>query len=212
MPQTSIHALWVDPLAFEPSENGPPYLPEKQTVKLASDGESVLASLLLYMPETARAGELAALVAVLRAATMVHQSHHWQTRGASYYGDHLLFDRLYSESVGFIDQIAERAVGIGGEYDGESQVGPLLQAKMIPAITAMWCRDAAAEPNELASVSLHVERCIVDCVEEVRARMSKRGVLSSGTDNLLQGVADKHEEFVYLLQQRGKGAYSYDRG
>lgn len=207
MAHDSIHALWVDPLAFEPSENGPPYLPEKPLVKIASTEGSLLSSLLLRMPETApRASELGALVAVLRAGAMVHQAHHWQTRGPQYYADHLLFDRLYSESVGFVDQIAERTVGLGGE----SHVSPILQAKLIPAITLLWCRDAVAEPAELALVSLNVERCIVDCIEEVRSRMSDRGALSSGTDNLLQGVADKHEEFVYLLQQRSSGAYSYD--
>ena len=207
MPQDSIHALWVDPLAFEPTENGAPYLPETFSIKVASDGGSVLTSLLLHMPEGSAAPELGALVAVLRAAALVHQSHHWQTRGPAYYADHLLFERLYNDSVGFIDQVAERAVGMGGE----ALVNPLLQVSLIPALVSLWCRHAEpATPETLALESLNVERCTIDCLDAVRLAMSARGALSAGTDNLLQGVADKHEEFVYLLQQRGQAVYSYD--
>jgi hypothetical protein len=41
--------------------------------------------------------------------------------------------------------------------------------------------------------------------------LEQKGQLSNGTDNLLQGVADKHEEFVYLLKQRCLTKVSYDR-
>jgi len=208
MGQDSIHALWVDPLAFEPSDNGAPYLPESKP-KIASMGDGVLESLLLEMPEGTLASELGVLVAVLRAAALVHQSHHWQTYGTAQYGDHLLFERLYNESVGFIDQIAERAVGTGGD----AAVCPKLQADMIPVLVRHWCRSPAPPtPLEMVGQSLEVERCVVDCLETARSRLEDRGALSSGTDNLLQGVADKHEEFVYLLQQRrgGPETYSYD--
>jgi DNA-binding ferritin-like protein len=208
MGQDSIHALWVDPLTFEPSENGAPYLPESKS-RTASMGDGVLETLLLGMPEDAEVGELGALVALLRAAALVHQSHHWQTRGASQYGDHLLFERVYNESVGFVDQIAERAVGTGGE----SLVGAGVQARLIPGLVAHWCQyGASPDPLEMVATSLEIERCVLDCLEVARGRLEEKGALSSGTDNLLQGVADKHEEFVYLLQQRGGGreAYSYD--
>lgn len=204
MARDSIHALWVDPLAFEPDENGPPYLPEKPRVKVASGADSVLTVVVDGLP-AGPAVELAALVAILRAGALVHQSHHWQTNGPSYYGDHLLFERVYNESVGFIDQVAERAVGLGAE----AFVGPTLQARLIPVITRMWCSDGG-DPSEFVSLSLSVERCIVDCIETARAILRDRSELSSGTDNLLQGVADKHEEFIYLLQQRTHTDYSYD--
>jgi DNA-binding ferritin-like protein len=207
MSHDSIHALWVDPLAFEPLENGAPYLPEKRAIKVASDGHGVLNSLMLSQAQGTEAGELGVLVGVLRAAVMVHHSHHWLTRGHSYYGDHLMFDTIYSSSLGFIDQVAERAVGLGSARLVDARV----QAGIAPALTSMWCPygfDPA--PEELVSSSLGVERCVVACIEEARTALTERGLLTSGTDNLLQGVADKHEEFVYLLQQREGGRYSYD--
>jgi DNA-binding ferritin-like protein len=209
MGQDSIHALWVDPLVFEPAENGAPYLPEKQPLKIAREAGAVLRSVVVQMPKGVEYPELGALVAILRAAAIVHQSHHWQTRGDSSYGDHLMFDRLYNESVGFIDQIAERAVGLGGE----ALVDPRLQARLLPGLASFFCMySASPSPLEMVKSSLEVEGCVIDCLARARTGLSDRGLLSSGTDNLIQGVADKHEEFVYLLQQRhgGKTAYSYD--
>lgn len=208
MGQDSIHALWVDPLGFDPMENGAPYLPESKPRTASVDG-GVLETLLIRMPTGAGVAELGALVALLRGASIVHQTHHWQTRGTAQYGDHLLFERLYNESVGFIDQIAERAVGMGGE----SLVDPRLQAGLIPDLVSYWCQyPESPSPLEMVAVSLEVERCVLKCLDSARSGLEERGALSSGTDNLIQGVADKHEEFVYLLQQRrgARGAYSYD--
>jgi hypothetical protein len=42
--------------------------------------------------------------------------------------------------------------------------------------------------------------------------LRQANLLTDGTENLLQDVADKHEEFVYLLKQRaGASQYSYAR-
>lgn len=207
MSQDSLHALWVNPLAFDPDVHGPPYLPEKPTVKMASGGESALMLLMPRMPDGASGVELGVLTGVLQAAAQVHQSHHWQTRGPNYYSDHLLFERLYSESVPFVDQVAERAVGLGGV----ALVSPFLQASLVQVLMALWGLESASAPLDFVAVSLEVERCLVDCIEEVRATMEDRGALTSGTDNLLQGIADKHEELIYLLQQRAGDTYSYDR-
>src|ERR1700760_4998396 len=93
----SMHALWVDPLKFDVTENGPPYLPEK-SARVRTAHSHTLGELLA--PFEGKPGqELGLLVAVLRAASVVHQSHHWQTRGTSFYGDHLLFEKLYNDSL-----------------------------------------------------------------------------------------------------------------
>ena len=107
MAESSTHAIWVDPLAFDSLENGPPYLPERSRLRMAS-GDQVFGQVLGRfggMPM----GELGTLVAILRAASIVHQSHHWQTRGGSFYGDHQMFMRIYDDSQGFIDQEIGRA-------------------------------------------------------------------------------------------------------
>lgn len=209
MAESSTHAIWVDPLAFDSLENGPPYLPERSGVRMAS-GDQVFVQVCSRF-EGQPLAELGALVAILRAASIVHQSHHWQTRGGNFYGDHQMFERIYNDSLGFIDQVAERAVGAGSR----DLVCPKTQAAILPALINHWCR-TPGEPTsfDMVFVSLGVERCVLDCLKAARASLEAKGQLTDGTDNLLQGVADKHEEFLYLLQQRQGGrtaSYQYRR-
>lgn len=199
MPDSDIHAIWEEPLAYD-FRNGPPYLPEN--VRTANDG--MVLSKLMGAFDGEPMAELGALVALLRAAAMVHQSHHWQTRGANFYGDHLLFMRIYDESVPFVDQVAERSVGAGSR----DLVCPITQASLINDLIQTWCwtaKDNEPAASDMVLVSLGVERCVLNCLKEARQSLESSGQLSDGTDNLLQGVADKHEEFVYLLQQRQGG-------
>lgn len=207
MSESSINAIWVDPLAFDASENGPPYLPEKKRVMMASG--NVLGKLSNVFDGVAMS-ELGAITAVMRAAVMMHQTHHWQTRGSSFYGDHLLFERLYNDSVGFVDQLAERSVGSGSR----ELVCPKHQATMIRALVFHWSQGTSDDPSpaEMVSTSLEIVRCVIDCISAARYDLNQKGQLSDGIDNLLQGVADKHEEFTYLLQQRLEAKLaSYDR-
>jgi DNA-binding ferritin-like protein len=151
--------------------------------------------------------ELGAVLVLLRGASHVHQTHHWQTKGGQFYGDHLLFMRLYEDSQPFIDQIAERAVGAGHFQ----LVDARKQAMGVAGLVNLWTRGGFENADGMMAHSLDVERCVVDCVSKARRGLEARGELSDGTDNLIQGVADKHEEFVYLLQQRNtRVASTYD--
>jgi len=153
--------------------------------------------------------ELGALVAVLRTASMVHQSHHWQTSGPSYYGDHLLFERLYNDSQPFIDQVAERTIGSGGSPD---LLCPKVQAELLDKITDQC--PSVSNAASMVNCSLGIERYVLNCVNDTRVALENKGQLSNGTDNLLQGIADKHEQFIYLLQQRQQArvaSYKYRR-
>jgi len=196
----STHSIWVDPLTFDMQENGPPYLPEAR-IKMAS--ASVLAKLATLFDGVPMA-ELGVLTAVVRAAVMMHQTHHWQSRGTSFYGDHLLFERLYNETVGFVDQLAERSVGTGSR----DLVCPKHHATMVRALVFHWGQASSDDPSpaEMVSTSLDIVRCVLDCINAARLNLEHKGQLSDGTDNLLQGIADKHEEFLYLLQQRSMTA------
>ena len=46
---------------------------------------------------------LASLGTMLHALLLLHQSAHWQVRGPTYYGDHLLFQRIYEGIAKEID-------------------------------------------------------------------------------------------------------------
>ena len=131
---------------------------------------------------------------------MIHQTAHWQTRGSEYYGDHLMFMRLYEQSQDFIDQMAERTVGAGSP----ALVGARQQIDaMKRVIDDMFPSKSHAPPaSDLVRISLAAEMAFVEELASVYQELERAGKMSRGTSNLLEGVADKHEEFIYLLRQR----------
>ena len=46
---------------------------------------------------------------------------HWNVKGPHFIGLHLLFDEVYGEVVEYIDELAERAVQLGGIADGTAR-------------------------------------------------------------------------------------------
>lgn len=218
--QEQIQAIWVDPTQFDPLRHGPPYLPSgTQSVKLAKEQRAVVRGLVktaqveseVHASLKAMAadyeglyGWMSALLTSLRAAAVIHQTHHWQTRGQSFYGDHLLFERLYNDTVPAIDSVAERLVGLGGV----ALVDPVTQTRHLARCIAQ-CYEGSS--GNLVQVSLHKEYKVLEAIKIVLGVLKNAGLLTDGTENLLQDIADKHEEFVYLLKQRDATSYSYGR-
>jgi DNA-binding ferritin-like protein len=232
----AAYAIWHDPTQYNHFAHGPPYLPG-QTVdgapiasarpKTAAVGADTPLMLppsqwlagaspekvfgLLKAQYAGPFGLMGVLLSMLRAETVIHQTHHWQTRGPDYYGDHLLFDRLYNDTNGLIDSWAERTVSTGGvEY-----VGPVIQMAHQAVLVAYAQPEGLEGPANFPACSLAVVKMAIALVEAVRADLTALNMLSSGTDNMLQGIADKHEEFVYLLNQRtaktaSQSGYKYD--
>jgi DNA-binding ferritin-like protein len=137
---------------------------------------------------------------------MVHQTAHWQAKGNSFYGDHLLFQRLYEESQEGIDGVAERLIGLTGDV---SKVSLCDQIRDMHTIAKVWhghCGD------DLAAVSLRGEMALIKLIAFFKKSLQDEGSLTEGLDDLLQGIASKHEEFVYLLKQRSsRPVYNYGR-
>jgi len=64
---------------------------------------------------------IALLNAALASATdlmLSTKEAHWNVRGPNFIGLHLLFDKLNAEVSVYVDDIAERAVQIGGHAKG----------------------------------------------------------------------------------------------
>jgi DNA-binding ferritin-like protein len=135
---------------------------------------------------------------MLRALGFMHQTHHWLSKGSSFYGDHQLFDRLYTDTLPMIDSLAERCVGFGGEV----LIGAVRQAETMTTILGALASPEGSSPDGMVLSSLKGVEAFLEYYATCYAALESRGQLSSGTDNLLQGIADKSEEFVYLLKQR----------
>lgn len=205
--QASVEVVWHNPTAYDPSLHAPPYMP----TRLASDERARVRQIVashsgnrVAQGLTAGAAPLSAVLIALRAASFIHQTHHWQARGPEFYADHLLFQRLYEESQPFIDQVAERAVGAGslGLVDAGQQ------ATRIAGIVHVLSRGGSSLVNR----SLQTESLVLSVVAQALKMLGASGAITNGTSNLLQGVADLHETFVYLLSQRDSTEpYDYSR-
>jgi DNA-binding ferritin-like protein len=222
----SAYATWHDPSTYDHMRMGPPYLPGQQVRKAgvskqaaseigaevremvaaekqAADEE--LVGLLGHFQndyQDAPFAELAALLSFLRALLVVHQTHHWQSQGSNSYGDHLLFDRLYNETLPLVDSLAERTVGAGSTI----LVNPIIQSAHTAAIIKSVYNGAPIDPgpDALPLLSLKGVLRFLLLLRMVYEALETKGLLpaASGTANLLQGIADQHESFAYLLKQR----------
>jgi DNA-binding ferritin-like protein len=138
--------------------------------------------------------ELGVLLALHRAVANLHQTHHWQASGPLFYQDHLLFERLYTTVNGFIDGLAEKAVGMGTA----NLVNAQTQSQQMDALIEYFCGQGA---NPLA-ISNHAEEACCALIDLSIQNLRTNNQLTDGIENMLQGICDTHEGLRYLLKQR----------
>lgn len=143
--------------------------------------------------------ELSVILVHLRFLAQVHQAHHWTARGDSFYGDHQLFMRLYDETTGEIDGVAEKAVGLGCI----DNVNLVLQLQQISKLAYSYgMASTIPQSTELSKRSMIAEISFLRCVAQCCQSLKDKGLMTRGLDNLLAGIEDVHEGHVYLLKQR----------
>jgi len=132
-------------------------------------------------------------VATLKAIALIHQHNHWTTKGNDFYGDHLLFERLYDEKLDNVDAAAEKFIGLFGveclEYG--------LQTQFLNKVLEKY-KKLVGDPLTMSMVAekdfLKFSQDAYNCFEE-------EGRLTIGLDDTISAIASKSEEAVYLLQQ-----------
>jgi DNA-binding ferritin-like protein len=139
--------------------------------------------------------ELSVLLSATQALSQLHQSHHWQANGDTFYGDHLLFERLYSDTSAEIDKIAEKLVGLA--------TPEMVNALAISTQSNLIMKQLF-NSNELESfkASLEAEKLYISMIQAISLSLDSQNKLTYGLDNMLSDMSDKHEEHVYLLNQR----------
>ena len=131
------------------------------------------------------------LWADLRAAHHLYWTLHWQSRGPNFYGDHLLFERLYEAKVEQIDGLAEI---IAGHY-GSDKLDPV-KAWMAAA------EKVKAAPGMGSPVS--IAEYVVKCCEDVNEAILEGGdcPYPAGLSNFISDLSTKNIGDIYLLKQR----------
>jgi DNA-binding ferritin-like protein len=131
-------------------------------------------------------------IALIRSVALVHKNSHWLTNGPNFYGDHLLFDRIYKTAADDADALAEKLIGLFGPEVLDLH----MQAQMIGKILKDFSTD---DPIQ---TSLEAEKKFLYCSEKVYTMLEREGdKLTLGLDDLLMSIASNRETAVYLLQQ-----------
>ena len=138
--------------------------------------------------------KIAALyIATLKAMALIHQHNHWTTKGDAFYGDHLLFERLYNSALKDLDLAAEKFMGLFGDsclsYD--------LQADLLHKVLLKY-KNLEGSPGQL---SLASEEDFLKFSKEAYHSFEEDGKLTLGLDDMLMAIASQREESVYLLKQ-----------
>lgn len=148
--------------------------------------------------------ELGVFIDLLRALSMMHHTHHWQTHGPQFYGDHLLYQRLYELADGHIDLVGEKAVGLGSSDLVLPKHSLENMRRYIEAIDDSDILDAPA--LKMAKRSLLAEKSFITAGERMMDQLKSKGLLTRGVEQMLGTILDEHEGVVYLLKQRISGA------
>jgi hypothetical protein len=135
---------------------------------------------------------LTLVLAVLRAQYLSYQTSHWQVVGGTFYGNHLLFERLYKSVQDQVDQLAEKLVG----YLGREAVDLLPQMKHMLGCVIRWGAYSCPHKRGIAS-----ETELQTVIQEAYDATKAAGTMTLGLDDWLMATANQHEENTYLLQQ-----------
>ena len=135
-------------------------------------------------------------LALLRAQYHSYQESHWTAHGDNFYGNHLLFQRLYESVQDEIDGFAEKSVARFGN--------PIIDTLMLQKMMCYWLErwHSISCPFEKG---LQSERDMQDVGKRLYESMESEGLLSMGWDDMLMAFSNAHETNQYLLQQITRG-------
>lgn len=138
--------------------------------------------------------KMAALfVASLKGMSLIHQHNHWTTKGESFYGDHLLFKRLYDSANEDLDAAAEKFIGVFGEECLDYK----LQSELLNKVLNKY-NQLEGSPLEM---SLAIEEEFVALCNHAYDCFETEDRMTLGLDDMIMSTANKREESVYLLKQ-----------
>ena len=135
-------------------------------------------------------------IAFLRALYLIHQNHHWVVSGSSFYGNHLLFERIYKSAAENADLAAEKFIGLFGSSILDIENQSSLIADVMKKNSSSNLGDI-----ELVKNSLQAEQEFLSFADEFYAKLESDGKLSMGADDALMSISSERESAVYLLTQ-----------
>ena len=132
-------------------------------------------------------------LATLQAMTIIHKQSHWLTQGKTFYGDHLLFERIYDSAIENLDSAAEKFIGAYGDgcldYD--------LQADLLHRVLVKY-NNLEGSPQQM---SLAIERDFLKLNGDLNKLLEDEDLITLGVSDMLGSIASDRDTAVYLLKQ-----------
>jgi starvation-inducible DNA-binding protein len=146
------------------------------------------------LPEPVRAKVVELLNDRLADAIDVHtqlKHAHWNVKGPQFIALHELFDKLHDEFEDYVDDIAERAVTLGGKAHGTARL-VVARSKMAeyPAAATTGHEHVEAVANALASFG-KAARAAIEAADELRDK---------DTADLFTGVSRGVDKALWFVE------------
>lgn len=139
-------------------------------------------------------------VAYLRSLYLIHQTHHWLVAGKNFYGNHLLFERIYKSAADNADSAAEKMIGLFGS----DALNPKTQADFIHDFLKKYTQNDISVEALLES-SIKAEQDFISLSKEFYQSLNESEDMTLGLDDLIMSVCNERETSLYLLKQAYNG-------
>ena len=135
------------------------------------------------------------LMETLRMGYDVYREAHWRVQGDAAYGQHLLFERLYTEIDTQVDLFAELATGTFGPeiFSLDSELREV-RAEYVSELSNLPPLEAG----------LNVVSQVEEALENAHDQLDRSGWITPGWDNALGGLSQMMMQHKYLLDQSRK--------
>lgn len=143
--------------------------------------------------------ELSVYLVYLRFVRDVAHQAHWLAKSSSFVGDHDLLNEIYTESCKHFDSVGERVIMWSNDPRSVDLKLQLTQSYKLIQKNASSLVDVN---SDVMGQVMSAEKKFLFASDILVKRLKESGLLSRGVDNLLAGIEDTHEQFVYKLGRR----------
>lgn len=137
---------------------------------------------------------LCSYLAMQRTMVIVFQHSHWKCKtdgGNKFYGQHLLFERIYDAVSDLVDTTAEKIIGVFGN-DGLDHNN---QLEIMAGIYKKY------DGETYLVNSINISKDFLKMAEDIYNRIKEMGNMTLGLDDMIMSQCSDVEGYLYLLQQ-----------
>ena len=135
-------------------------------------------------------------IAMLKAMTIIHQHGHWTAKGKQFYGEHLLFERIYKSAQENLDSAVEKFIGLLGV----NVLQFTQQTELLNKVLSEFDDENSVER------SLKAEKEFIKFSKDIYKIFEENESLTLGLDDMIMSISSDREEACYLLQQSKSSA------